>query len=78
MASLDDVFDLKDRLDEEGLDYLIVTSKYSEKSDNRRSDVFYRLRTEDSAESLHGIINDLCENFHILDIGPPPRKNKND
>ena len=78
MASLDDVFDLKDRLDDEGLDYLIVTSKYSKKADNRRSDVFYRLRTQDSAESLHAVISDLCENFHVLDIGPPPRKNRND
>jgi hypothetical protein len=44
MASLDFVYDVADKLNEDGIDYLIVAVQHSE--EESRSDIFYNLKDD--------------------------------
>ena len=55
--SLDFVYDLKDKLEDQGYDYFIVTIKRSGEENADRSNVFYRLSDEEDVESLKQILN---------------------
>ena len=54
--SLDFVYDLKDKLEDQGYDYFIVTIKRSGEENADRSNVFYRLSDEEAVESLNQIL----------------------
>ena len=55
--SLDFVYDLKDKLENGGYDYFIVSIKKSEDNSCDKSNVFYRLSDNDSVESLKNVLD---------------------
>ena len=59
MASKDFVYDLKDQIEKEGFDYLIVTIDSGKKSNN--VDVFYLTKTDDSSRTMQEILRKVTE-----------------
>lgn len=55
--SLDFVYDLKDKLENCGYDYFIVSIKKSKDNSCDKSNVFYRLSDNDSVESLKNVLD---------------------
>jgi len=55
-VSLDFVYDLKDKLEDQGYDYFVVTIKKSGENNCDRSNVFYRLSDKEAVESLKQIL----------------------
>lgn len=72
--SMDFVYDLTDKLKEQKIDYLLVTVRTGEKSDN--ADVFYHFKDQDSVDSLVKVLN----TFEDIVIPEQPKKQpkKND
>ena len=57
IVSLDFIYDLKDKLEESGYDYFIVSIKKADSNTHDRSNVFYRLSDKDSVESLKNVLD---------------------
>jgi len=54
--SLDFVYDLKDKLEDQGYDYFIVTIRKSGNKSSDKSNIFYRLSDEEAVKSLKHIL----------------------
>lgn len=54
MASLDDIYDMIQKLDNSGIEYLLITVQKGKR--NGKADVFYSLKDKDSMKVLiHGL-----------------------
>ena len=50
MASLDDIYDMLQKLDDSGIEYLLITIQKGKK--NGKADVFFSLKNDDSMRIL--------------------------
>ena len=50
MASLDDIYDMLQKLDDSGIEYLLITVQKGKK--NGKADVFFSLKNDDSMRIL--------------------------
>jgi len=50
MASLDDIYDMLQKLDDSGIEYLLITVQKGKK--NGKADVFFSLKNDDSMRTL--------------------------
>lgn len=63
MASLDDIYDATQKLEDTGIEYLLVTIQKGKK--NGKADVFYNLKDKNSLKILAkglGVFNQEIEN----------------
>lgn len=62
MASLDNVFDLTERLEQDGIDYFVIAvQKKSGVDDEYSSDVFYNMRDDEVICLMKDTISDFFE-----------------
>ena len=68
MASLDNIYEIADRLKDDNIDYIIVAIQKGKKKDD--AEVLYRLSGKDSIEDLKTVL-------HRLDIEGAVQDSKN-
>jgi hypothetical protein len=88
MATLDFVYDLKEKMDEEDMEYTLLIIQHGAKESSVNA--FYNVVTDDSADMLCAAMNQICEtidgdgnskNLEILSIEEEteePEKRDND
>jgi len=64
--SMDFIYDLKDRLDEQGMEYIIMTIKDRKKE--LIIDTFYAVTTESSKTAFCASMDNLCEKWENGEI----------
>lgn len=58
MATLDFVYDLKEKMDEEDMEYTLLVIQHGAKESNVSA--FYNVSTDDSADMLCAAMNQIC------------------
>ena len=62
MASLDNIFDLTERLEQDGIDYFVVAvQKKANADDEYASDVFYNMHDDEVVHLMKETINEFFE-----------------
>jgi hypothetical protein len=65
MASLDDIYDMLQKLDESGIEYLLITIQKGKK--NGKADVFYSLKDGDSMRVLSTGLREFNKEIDKID-----------
>jgi hypothetical protein len=65
MASLDDIYDMIQKLDNSGIEYLLITVQKGKR--NGKADVFYSLKDKDSMKVLTHGLNQFTKEVDRMD-----------
>lgn len=65
MASLDDIYDMIQKLDDSRIEYLLITIQKGKK--NGKADVFYSLKDKDSMRILTKGLNEFTKEIDRID-----------
>jgi hypothetical protein len=65
MASLDDIYDMVQKLDDSNIEYLLITIQKGKK--NGKADVFYSLKDKSSMKILTHGLNQFTKEIDKLD-----------
>lgn len=65
MASLDDIYDLINKLDDNNIEYLLITVQKGKK--NGKADVFYSLKDRNSMKILTMGLNEFTKEIDRID-----------
>jgi len=65
MASLDDIYDMLQKLDDSNIEYLLITVQKGKKTG--KADVFYSLKDKNSMKILISGLNQFSEKIDKLD-----------
>jgi len=65
MASLDDIYDMIQKLDDNNIEYLLITVQKGKK--NGKADVFYSLKDKNSMKVLTKGLNEFSKEIDRID-----------
>lgn len=65
MASLDDIYDMTQKLEDSNIEYLLITIQKGKK--NGKADVFYSLKDKDSMRILTMGLNEFTKEIDRID-----------
>lgn len=73
MASLDNVFDLTEKFENDGISYFVIAvQKRADADDEYSSDVFYNIKDDE----VNAVVKDTIQGFFATEESKPSRKGR--